>query len=57
MNKITDISKIIQKFNLARSETPAIASFESAPYRKNVSAVSTIQEAKKKEFPVKPNTK
>lgn len=49
-----DITAELERLKVMRAETPAVASMPSAPMRKSMSAVETIQEAKAKEFPVMP---
>lgn len=51
-----DISREIEKLKVAREETPAVASVPSAPLKKSMSAVESVKEAKKAEFPHKPET-
>jgi hypothetical protein len=52
--RMGDISSEIQKLRGMREETPAVASVPSVPPRKLKSAVETIKEAKRSEFPVAP---
>lgn len=49
-----DIGNTIEALKLARNETPAVASYPSAPLRKTVSSVESVQQAKATEFPTKP---
>ena len=53
--KKADISEEIEKLKLHRESTPAVASFVSAPTQVSKSAVKSIKEAKKMEFPVEPS--
>lgn len=50
-----DISAEIERMKVGREETPAAAAVPSAPLKKSMSAVETIKEAKKMEFPQKPS--
>ena len=50
-----DISAEIEKLKVGREETPASAAVPSAPLKKSMSAVESIKEAKKMEFPQKPS--
>lgn len=52
--KKEDISREIERLKVGREETPAVASVPSAPLKKSVSAVENIMEAKRGQFPVKP---
>lgn len=52
--KKEDISKEIERLKVGREETPAVAAVPSAPLKKSVSAVENIKEAKRGQFPVKP---
>lgn len=52
-----DISAEIQKMKGMREETPAVAAVPSAPLKKSKSAVESIKDAKKMEFPIKPEDK
>lgn len=52
--KVQDISVEIERLRNMRETTPAVASVPSAPLRKMKSAVSSIKEAKAREFPVMP---
>lgn len=52
--KKEDISREIERLKVGREETPAVASVPSAPLKKSVSAVENIKEAKRAQFPVKP---
>lgn len=54
--KVLDVAAEIQKLKGIRETTPASASMTSAPAKKGKSSVETIQEAKEKGFPVKPDT-
>ena len=54
--KVLDVAAEIQKLKGIRETTPAIASIPTALNRKAKSSVESIQEAKAKEFPVKPDT-
>jgi hypothetical protein len=47
-----DISEEIEKLKLHRESTPPVAAFVSAPTQVSRSAVKSIKEAKKMEFPV-----
>lgn len=49
-----DIASEIQRLKGTREETPISAATVSAPPKKSKSAVETIKEAKKMEFPVAP---
>ena len=49
-----DIGNKIEMLRVLRNETPFPAATPSAPPRGGVSAVQTIQEAKRLEFPVMP---
>jgi len=49
-----DVSAEIERLKVGREETPAVAAVPSAPKKKSVAAVESIQEAKKSQFPVKP---
>lgn len=49
-----DIGDKIEMLRVIRNETPFPAATPSAPPRGGVSAVQTIQEAKRLEFPVMP---
>ena len=49
-----DIGNKIEMLRIIRNETPFPAATPSAPPRGGVSAVETIQEAKRLEFPVMP---
>ena len=49
-----DIASEIQRLKGVREETPISAATISAPPKKSKSAVETIKEAKKMEFPVAP---
>jgi len=51
-----DISREIERLKVSREETPAVASVPSAPLKKSVSAVESVKEAKKMEFPVAPES-
>ena len=53
----SDISAEIQKLKGMREETPAVAAVPSAPLKKSKSAVESVKEAKKMEFPIKPEDK
>jgi len=53
--KKSDISEEIEKLKLHRESTPAVASFVSAPTQVSKSAVKSIKEAKKMEFPIEPS--
>lgn len=53
--KKADISEEIEKLKLHRESTPAVASFVSAPTQVSKSAVKSVKEAKKAEFPVEPS--
>ena len=50
-----DIAAEIERLKVGREETPAPAAVPSAPLKKSQSAVETVKEAKKMEFPVKPS--
>lgn len=50
-----DISAEIERLRAGREETPAAAAVPSAPLKKSMSAVESIKEAKKMEFPQKPS--
>ena len=50
-----DISSEIERLKAGREETPAPAATPSAPLKKSQSAVETIKEAKRMEFPQKPS--
>lgn len=52
--KKEDISREIERLKVGREETPAVASVPSAPLKKSMSAVESVKEAKKAQFPVKP---
>lgn len=52
-----DIAAEIQKMKGMREETPAVAAIPSAPTKKSKAAVESIKEAKKMEFPIKPEDK
>lgn len=52
--KKEDISREIERLKVNREETPAVAAVPSAPPKKSKSAVESIKEAKKAEFPVAP---
>jgi len=54
--KVLDVATEIQRLKGMREITPAVAAVPSAPNRKAKSSVESIQEAKAKEFPVKPET-
>jgi len=45
---------MIEALRVAREETPFPAAIPSAPRRKTLSEVETIQQAKATEFPTKP---
>ena len=47
-----DISQEIEKLKLHRESTPPAASYTSAPTQVSKSAVESVKEAKKHEFPV-----
>jgi len=49
-----DISREIERLKVHREETPLPASTPSAPPKKSKSAVESIKEAKRAEFPVAP---
>ena len=51
-----DISAKFNYLRFKRDTTPAVASVPSAPLKKLESAVETIKEAKRTEFPVKPDS-
>jgi hypothetical protein len=53
--KKDDIAVELQRLKGIREETPAVASTPSAPVKKSKSAVESIKEAKKAEFPVMPS--
>lgn len=50
-----DIAAEIEKLKVGREETPAVAAVPSASLKKSQSAVETIKEAKRMEFPQKPS--
>lgn len=50
-----DISEEIEKLKLHRESTPPAAAYVSAPTQVSKSAVKSIKEAKKMEFPVEPS--
>ena len=50
-----DISEEIEKLKLHRESTPPVAAYTSAPVQVSKSAVRTVKEAKKMEFPVEPS--
>ena len=50
-----DISVELGKLREMRETTPPVASVPSAPMKVSKSAVESVKEAKKKEFPVKPS--
>lgn len=52
--RMGDISSEIEKLRGMREEVPAVSAVPSAPPRKLKSAVETIKEAKRSEFPVAP---
>jgi hypothetical protein len=52
-----DIAAELEKLRGAREETPAAAATPSAPTRMSKAAVESIKEAKRSEFPVKPEAK
>ena len=52
--KKEDISREIERLKVGREETPAVAAVPSAPLKKSKSAVESVKEAKKREFPVAP---
>jgi len=49
-----DISREIERLKVGREETPAVAAVPSAPLKKSKSAVESIKEAKRAEFPMMP---
>jgi len=49
-----DLSHEIERLKVHREETPAVAAVPSAPLKKSKSAVESIKEAKRAEFPVMP---
>ena len=53
--RLGDISAEIEKLRANREETPAAAAVPSASLKKSQSAVETIKEAKRMEFPQKPS--
>ena len=52
--KKSDIASEIERLKVHREETPAPAAVPSAPLKKSVAAVENIKEAKRSQFPVKP---
>ena len=52
--RMGDISHEIEMLRKVRETTPAVDAVPSAPMRKSESAVKSIKEAKKMEFPMKP---
>jgi len=52
--KKADISAELNKLREVRETTPPVAAVPSAPVKVLKSAVESVKEAKKKEFPVKP---
>lgn len=50
-----DIAAEIEKLKMGREETPASAAVPSGSLKKSQSAVESIKEAKKMEFPMKPS--
>jgi hypothetical protein len=52
--KKEDISREIERLKVGRETTPAVAAVPSAPLKKSKSAVESIKEAKRAEFPVMP---
>ena len=52
--RVGDISSEIERLKKGREETPAAASVPSAAPKMSKSAVESIKEAKKSEFPVAP---
>jgi hypothetical protein len=52
--KKEDISREIERLKVGREETPAVAATPSAPLKKSKSAVESIKEAKRAEFPMMP---
>ena len=52
--KKEDISREIERLKVNREATPAVAAVPSAPIKKSVAAVENIKEAKRAQFPVKP---
>lgn len=53
--KVVDVATEIQRLKGMREITPAVASVPSSKNKGAKSSVETIQEAKAKEFPVKPD--
>jgi hypothetical protein len=51
-----DITEKLESLRFARESTPAVAAVPSAPLKKSESAVESIKEAKKHEFPVVPGS-
>lgn len=54
--KRDDISREIERLKVSREETPAVAAVPSAPLKKSKSAVESVKEAKRAEFPVVPES-
>lgn len=50
-----DFGNRIEMLRVAREETPAVASYQSAPPSKSKSEAETIQKAKETEFPIAPD--